>query len=161
MALTTPMPGLVVGETAAPPTRLWRLTLDQYHEMVRTGILHDGDPVEFLDGWLVEKMIHNPPHRLAIGLVHDALEAVLSGSWHLDIQVPIALPTSEPEPDVFVVRGARRDYVDRHPGAKDVPLVVEVSDSTLEYDETSTRIIHTPDRASMRIVLVFLIRLPF
>src|SRR5262249_15648256 len=40
----------------------------------------------------------------------------------------------EPEPDITILRGDRRDYLERHPGPDDVSLVVEVSDSTLRRD---------------------------
>ncbi|NJN19604.1 MAG: Uma2 family endonuclease [Oscillochloris sp.] len=43
---------------------------------------------------------------------------------------------SEPEPDIVVVRGDRRDYPDRHPGPAEIGLVVEVSDTTLQRDRT-------------------------
>ena len=39
-----------------------------------------------------------------------------------------------PEPDVTVVRGTTRDYKGRSPAARDVALVVEVSDSSLAVD---------------------------
>jgi Uma2 family endonuclease len=42
--------------------------------------------------------------------------------------------TSEPEPDLAVVRGSARDYVDQHPTS--AALVVEVSDTSLDYDRT-------------------------
>jgi Uma2 family endonuclease len=50
---------------------------------------------------------------------------------------PITLLDSEPEPDVVVVRGNTRDYLDRHPGSQDLALVVEIADSTLERDRSS------------------------
>jgi Uma2 family endonuclease len=43
---------------------------------------------------------------------------------------------SEPEPDVMIVRGSRRDYAQKHPSAADVALVVEVANSTLQRDKT-------------------------
>lgn len=117
---------------------LWRLTLAQYHEMIRTGILTASDQVELLEGWLVYKMPKNPPHSLAGDLVRAALSAVLPIGWHVKAQDPITLADSdsEPEPDLAIVRGSLRDYRDRHAGAEDVALVVEVSDSTLERDRS-------------------------
>jgi hypothetical protein len=35
---------------------IWRLRVDQYHAMIRTGILTEDDSVELLEGWLVVKM---------------------------------------------------------------------------------------------------------
>lgn len=57
--------------------------------------------------------------------------------WYVDAQEPITLDDSEPEPDVVVVRGNTRDYLDRHPDPQDLALVVEVADSTLERDRTA------------------------
>jgi Uma2 family endonuclease len=121
---------------AVPPDLIWRLSVEQYHAMVRAGILTDDDPVELLEGWLVFKMPKNPPHRATTRLVRAALEAVIPEGWYVDSQEPITLSDSEPEPDVVVVRGSTRDYLDRHPMAKDIALVVEVADTTLQRDRT-------------------------
>ena len=39
-----------------PTEPIWRITVDQYDEMIRAGILTADDPVELLEGWLVQKM---------------------------------------------------------------------------------------------------------
>ena len=125
-----------IGEAAARPDDLiWRLGVEQYHAMVRAGILGDDDPVELLDGWLVYKMPKNPPHRAVTRLVQDALARIVPAEWYVDAQEPITLPDSEPEPGVMVIRGQTRQYLDRHPGPRDVALVVEVSDATLQRDQ--------------------------
>lgn len=54
-------------------------------------------------------------------------------------QEPITLIDSEPEPDVVVVRGDTRQYLDRHPGAEDIALVIEVSDTTLQRDRNTKK----------------------
>ena len=54
----------------------------------------------------------------------------------------VTLLTSEPEPDVIVVRGSNDDYVDRHPGPGDVVLVVEVSDTSLRSDQGFKKMIY-------------------
>ena len=132
---------LVTGDPpVAPPPRLpatvptepvWRLTVQQYHDMIREGILTDDDPVELLDGLLVPKMPRNPPHRIATRKTRQRLEACLPSGWYVDSQEPVTLPTSEPEPDVAVVRGSDAQYSDRHPGPADLGLLVEVADTTL------------------------------
>jgi Uma2 family endonuclease len=48
----------------------------------------------------------------------------------------ITLEDSEPEPDLAVVIGRRLDYRDRHPNAKEIELVIEVADSSLDRDRT-------------------------
>lgn len=85
---------------------LFRLSLDQYHEMIRAGVLGEDDPVELLGGVLVSKMSKNAPHRTATHLLRSTLEAGLDPGWYVDSQEPITVGDSEPEPDVVVVRGA-------------------------------------------------------
>jgi len=107
--------------------------------MIRLGILTEDDPVELVEGWIIHKMPKNPPHRAATKLTRNALEEIVPEGWYVDAQEPITLLDSEPEPDVVVVRGNTRDYLDRHPGSQDLALIVEIADSTLERDRSSKK----------------------
>ena len=49
-------------------------------------------------------------------------------------------PTSEPEPDLAIVRGIHRDYRTRHPSGCEVALVIEVADTSLQKDRNKARI---------------------
>jgi Uma2 family endonuclease len=69
-------------------------------------------------------------------IMREELAQLVPVGWYVDAQEPITTNDSEPEPDVVIVRGDRRQYRDRHPGPDDVALVVEVSDSTLQRDRT-------------------------
>ena len=124
---------------AVPTEPVWRFSVAQYHQMIRLGILTDDDPVELLEGWIIHKMPKNPPHRAATNLTRSALEEIVPKGWYVDAQEPITLDDSQPEPDVVVVRGNTRDYLDRHPGSQDLALIVEIADSTLERDRTSKK----------------------
>jgi Uma2 family endonuclease len=124
---------------SVPTEPVWRFSVEQYHQMIRLGILTQDDPVELLEGWLIYKMPKNPPHRAATKLARTALEAVIPDGWYVDAQEPITLQDSEPEPDVVVVRGNTRNYLNRHPSGQDLALVVEVADSTLERDRTAKK----------------------
>ncbi|MEP0792285.1 MULTISPECIES: Uma2 family endonuclease [Cyanophyceae] len=157
MSTSIPSDTLNTQTIAAVPTEpVWRLSVEQYHQMIRLGILSDDDPVELLDGWLVYKMPKNPPHRATTKLTRNALEAVIPEGWYVDTQEPITLADSEPEPDVVVVRGNTRDYLDRHPGASDIALIIEVADSTLERDRTSKQRLY----ARAGIPIYWIINLP-
>lgn len=96
-----------------PGAPVWQLSLEQYHRMIQTGILTDDDPVEFLEGLLVAKMPKNSPHSLAPYLTRNALAQVVPVQWYVDAQEPLTVDDGEPEPDVLVVRGERRQYCDR------------------------------------------------
>jgi Uma2 family endonuclease len=130
----------IIGPSDASPTEedlgltlawIWRFSVDQYHAMIDAGILTEEDPVELLGGWLIQKMTQKPAHPIAVDLLREAFGNQLSQPWYVRTQAPITLPEGEPEPDVMLVRGDRRDYLQRHPGPNHVALVVEVADSSL------------------------------
>ena len=129
--------------TEAPPPPDWapgplyRLTVDQYEAMVDSGVFAPRDKVQLINGHLVAKMTQNTPHvtaDLLCGAVLDRI--VVPADWHVRPGAPVRLPgqSSEPEPDRSVARGSVRDYLGRHPGASDLALVVEVSESSLDDD---------------------------
>lgn len=143
MVVTSRRAPLTIEKTAARPADLiWRLSVDQYHEMIRTGILTEDDPVELLEGWLVYKMPKSPPHRVTTRLIQKALERIVPAGWYVDAQELVTTQDSEPEPDVVVVRGDTRQYLDRHPGPQDLALVVEVADTSLQRDRASKKQIY-------------------
>jgi len=135
-----PMPATIVSPVlnglaaAIPSIPIMRLSVDQYHLMMRAGILRSGDPVELLEGWLVLKMSKNPPHVFANSRLYELLSEMIATGWFVNSQDPITTLESEPEPDVSVIRGDRRDFLNGHPAPKDVGLVAEVADSSLTYD---------------------------
>ena len=135
-AILGPVSTPLSGAPVLPTEPIWRLSVERYHEMIRAGLLTDADPVELLEGWLVEKMSKNPPHATATRLLRRILERLTPDDWFVDSQEPITTEDSEPEPDVSVVRGEPRDYQARHPGPQDASLIVEVADATLRRDRT-------------------------
>jgi Uma2 family endonuclease len=105
--------------------------------MIEAGILGEDDDVELLEGWIVPKMPRNPPYDGMISIIMlDVLTPRLPGDLHCRGQSAVTTPDSEPEPDLAVVRGPKRDFLTRHPGPADMLLVVEVADSSLERDRT-------------------------
>ncbi len=112
-----------------------RLTIADYYAMSAAGILTENDAVELLEGMLIAKMTKNRPHSRANKKILDLLAHHLdTHNYYVDAQEPILTADSVPEPDVFIVRGSPDDYVETHPRAEHVLLVVEISDSTLNLD---------------------------
>lgn len=133
---TQPVNPIVRQPPGVPSEPIWRLSVEQYHEMARAGILTEDDRVELLEGWLVAKMTKHPPHVIATGLINRALQGIVPNGWYVAKEDPVTTLDSEPEPDITVVRGDIRDYPDRHPGPQDIALVVEVADTSLPRDRT-------------------------
>ena len=123
-----------------PTDPIFRLSVDQYHDMIRSGILTPYDRVELLEGWLVPKMSKNPPHRVATELAADALRSIVPAGWYVTTQEPVTTSTSEPEPDISVVKGRPRDYVNRHPGPEHLAMLVEIADSSIGRDKGINRL---------------------
>ncbi len=142
------------------------LTVDQYHRMIEQGILREGEPTELIDGILVRKdssdrggvpMSHGPRHALAIKRLERSLRPIEGQGCHLHPQLPITLGTTkEPEPDLAVVRGRPEDFLDHHPTPADIVVVVEVADTTLEYDRSTKQRIY----AQSGIELYWIVNLP-
>jgi Uma2 family endonuclease len=142
VALTQSMPMPV--DPGWVPSSLYRLTLEQYEAMADAGILTVRERVHLINGLLVAKMTQNDPHSTADELCGDAVGRVIPPGCHLRTGKPIRIPSpgrdSKPEPDRCVVRGVIRDYSRRSPGAADVALVVEVSDSSLDDDRKQSEL---------------------
>jgi Putative restriction endonuclease len=123
-------------DTIAPPRSLYRLSLEKYEAMVRSGVFTKRDRLELIEGYLVAKMTKYPPHTVSSQLCRVRLDRLLPPGWHLRIEGPIRIPSraSMPEPDLAVARGEIRDYGTRDPEPADVALVVEVAESSLDDD---------------------------
>jgi Uma2 family endonuclease len=113
---------------------LYRLSADEYEQMGRAGLLEDAR-VELIDGLLVRKMPPDPPHVSVVQLVREAIQPFLPVGWHFREEKPVKLPKyNMPEPDMAIVRGTIRDYLDHHPGPGEIALLVEVAYSSISRD---------------------------
>ena len=117
-----------------PPLPVRRFTVDEYHRMMQNGILAAGERCELLDGWIVPKMTRSPLHDLALGLAEDEIGQRLPRAWFRRSQSAVTTAESEPEPDLAVARGRRRDYDAHHPTPAEIGLVVEIADSSSSQD---------------------------
>lgn len=133
--IDTLLPMSAIPKTPVFPTEpVFPLSVEQYHAMIEAGTLTDDDPVELIEGVLVFRMPKNPPHAMSVGQFQDFVPAMLHPGWIVRLQESLTLADGEPEPDVVIARGNRRDYASRHPGPNDAGLVVEVADSTVSRD---------------------------
>lgn len=118
---------------------LYRISVSEYERIVAAGALED-ERLELIDGYMVRKMLKNPPHTWSTKMVLKALERLLSAGWTWRLEQPIRIPDyNEPEPDIAIVRGTDDDYKHRTPVPADVALLVEVSESTLDRDQGEKR----------------------
>jgi Uma2 family endonuclease len=98
--------------------------------------------VELVEGVVLQMSPMKARHATICGLFSDALAMAFGAAFHVRVQFPLTLSDlSEPEPDVAVVRGTRRDYLQSHPHFAE--LVVKISDTTLTFDRKNKAAIYT------------------
>ena len=119
------------------PTR-HRFTVAEYHAMADAGIFSENERVELLDG----DIINMPPigdwHQASIDFYTNILPQLLQGRAIVRIQGPTRLcDESEPQPDVMLLKWRDDFYRDGHPEPSDVLLLIEVSDTSIEYDRST------------------------
>ncbi|OYD93982.1 hypothetical protein CDG76_18690 [Nostoc sp. 'Peltigera membranacea cyanobiont' 210A] len=113
-----------------------RFTLDEYHRLGELGFFHEDDHIELINGEIIEMASKGTAHETCLRKLWKELPKILGDKATLQSQAPIALPpNSEPEPDFAIVQNRADDYLSGHPKAADVFLVMEVSDSSLAYDQ--------------------------
>lgn len=118
---------------AAIRPRPW--TREEYERLVASGVFHEDERLELIEGEMLERTPQNPRHAAIVALVHRALGDVLLEGYSLRGQLPLALgEDSEPEPDLAVVEGGARDSLHEHP--RTAALLVEVAESSLPFDRT-------------------------
>lgn len=112
-------------------------TVDDCYRMLDAGILHEDDRVELIRGEILNMSPIGTRHqavvdgatRLLVRSVGDLAIVRVQGTIELD-------RFSAPQPDLVLLRPRDDLYVHKHPGAADIFLVMEVADSSLEYDLT-------------------------
>lgn len=132
-----------------------RISVAEYHELIRLNFLTTDDKIELIDGYMVNKMPQNDPHHSTVGRLTEDLVRLVPNGWRVRVQLPITLANSEPEPDGAVVRGDRRTYDQRAPAGSDFGIVVEIAESSLRFD----RVIKLPLYAAAGIPVYWIVNL--
>jgi Uma2 family endonuclease len=113
----------------------YRFTVEQYHRLAEVGILRPDVRVELIDGIVVDVPPASPRHAACVRRMARWLNDRLGTDAFASVEVPVHLGSSEPRPDLSVVRGPVDRDADAHPTAVDVLLLIEVADdSTLLLD---------------------------
>ena len=119
-------------QTAAPARR--RFTVEEYCAMAETGILAEEERIELLDGEIFVMPPIGTPHEDGTTRLSSDLIYRLYGRAWVRVQNSVRLDDyGLPEPDIAVVR-LRDDYHRERATPADVLLLIEVADTSLEYD---------------------------
>ena len=122
-------------ESPRPAREKRKFTVAEYYRMAEVGILHHTERVELLDGEIIVMAPIGIPHATGVRRMERVLHQALGAAAAISVQNPIRLDDhSEPEPDIALLRFREDDYATAHPGPADILVVMEVSDSTLDFD---------------------------
>lgn len=120
---------------ASPLSHPFRFNTELYGRLAASGILGKNPKVYLWKGRLVEHMTKGEAHSFAVGSLGDGFGPLVPAGYYLRVEQPMRIgDDGVPEPDLVVVRGARRDHAKTHPTAQEVALVVEVADTSLAED---------------------------
>jgi hypothetical protein len=133
---TATHPTALTAEPYGGMAYLRKFSIDEYHEMIRAGILTEDNPVELLEGYLVLKMPRSHAHDFALRSLERRLHKLVPDEYTVSSQCAATYDDSEPEPDFTIARGPDTTYRTRHPGPSDTAVVIEVSASSLGRDRT-------------------------
>lgn len=121
--------------SALPLPRRHRYSVTDYHRMAAAGILAPDARLELIDGEVFHMAPIGSRHASAVRKLGRAFQVGVGKAAVVSVQNPIRLSdSSEPQPDLALLRWRADDYADAHPRADEVLLVVEVADTTLEFD---------------------------
>ena len=120
-----------------PPRKRWTRT--EYDALSSSGLLND-QKLELIEGELINKMGKGRPHVNSLVLMQGWLISVfglrqVNPEASIDV-APEDNPTSEPQPDLIVLKRDLSHFQRDNPGPRDLALVIEIADSSLNFDLT-------------------------
>jgi Uma2 family endonuclease len=118
------------------PTRT-RITTNRYQMMVATGVLTKYDRVELIEGDMLDMAPIGTKHSAITSRLHELFVLAVSRSATVVSGGPVNLGEfSEPQPDLMLLKRRADFYSGKIPESADVLLLIEVSDSSLSFDQS-------------------------
>lgn len=113
----------------------WTFTVDDYMRMLEAGILTEDDRVELIEGGIIKMSPIGDPHAGCVKKTTALFYRIVGDRVVISVQDPIRLNDySEPQPDVALLKPRKDYYAQAKPTPADVLLIVEVADSSIDYD---------------------------
>jgi Uma2 family endonuclease len=124
------------GEVRAFLTLTHRFSVEEYTQLAEAGILLEDDRLELIDGRIIDMPPIGSHHASCVKRILATFVNLFQTRAIVSVQDPVRLGIySEPQPDLMLLQQRDDFYAERHPVPDEVLLLVEVSDSSLEYDK--------------------------
>lgn len=112
-----------------------RFSVSDYETMHENGIITEDMRVELLDGEIIQMSPIGSRHVSFVTRLQRLLHNMLKDQVTIMVQNPIRLnDNSMPQPDLLLVRNREDDYENSLPTPADVHLLIEVSETSGDYD---------------------------
>jgi Uma2 family endonuclease len=110
-------------------------SVEEYGLLADAGILHEDDHLELIEGRIIDMSPIGSSHASCVKRILNTFVSLFQGRAIVGVQDPVCLDAySEPQPDIMLLQPRDDFYAERHPGPEDVFLLLEVSDTSLDYD---------------------------
>ena len=124
------------------PERM-RISADRYQKMFATGVLTEYDRIELIDGDIITMAPIGPPHSAVVARLIKLFVLSAGGSAIVSPGASVKLGEySLPQPDLILLKPRDDYYSGQLPTASDIVLAVEVSDSSLAFDQGTKRALY-------------------
>src|SRR5260221_3623830 len=108
-------------------------SVNDYDRMIRFGILTENHQVELIRGAIVTKFPRSDRHVSSEMRLNRVFNLLVADRAIVSMQTPVCFDDSEPDIDVAILR-PRDNFQSVKPRATDALLLIEVSDTTIDYD---------------------------
>lgn len=113
------------------------INTEEYYKMAEVGMLKPDEKVELINGEIYTMAPVGSKHAAVVDFLIFKMIRSFSDTCIVRSQNPVSIDQwSEPEPDIAILKYRKDNYVEAHPNVADVLLIVEVSDTSYEFDCT-------------------------
>lgn len=112
-------------------------TVQEYEQMIRAGVFGEDDRLELIEGEVIAMSPIGPGHAAHVKRLAELFYECVREHVIISVQDPVRLGEhSEPQPDLALLHRRADYYAAAHPRPEDVLLIVEVADTSVEFDQT-------------------------
>jgi Uma2 family endonuclease len=112
-----------------------KLSIEDFHQMSRAGILREDSRVELIEGELIDMAPIGSRHASVVSTLSMLFARQVGELVIVSTQNRLSLPPdNEPQPDIAILKPSLDRYRNALPAAEDVLLLIEVADTSVEYD---------------------------
>jgi Uma2 family endonuclease len=120
-----------------------RISAERFDKMIAAGVLTKYDRVELIEGDMINEPGINPPHSAVTARLNELLVLAVGRSVTVSPCGSVRLGDfSVPQPDLMLLKRREDFYFGCRPTAADVLLLIEVSDSSFAYDQSTKRALY-------------------